>query len=127
MTRVLVADDSETILLLLRRRLGLEGYDVQTVNSGQAVLDRMNGAVAERRPDVVVLDAMMPGKSGIDVLRELRDAGDETPVLILSAHRQSEQLREALKLGADACLTKPIDWDELTTKIDELSEQEEGS
>jgi DNA-binding response OmpR family regulator len=121
MTRVLVADDSETILLLLRRRLALEGYDVQTVNSGQAVLDWLNGSSTGTPPDVVVLDAMMPGKSGIQVLRELRERGDETPVLILSAHRQSDELREALKLGADGCLTKPIDWDELTSKIDELS------
>jgi DNA-binding response OmpR family regulator len=120
MTRVLVADDSETILLLLRRRLELEGYDVQTVNSGQAVLDRVDGAGA-RAPDVIVLDAMMPGKSGIEVLRELRAAGDETPVLMLSAHRQHDELREAMKLGADGFLTKPIDWDELTGKIDDLA------
>ena len=121
MTRVLVADDSETILLLLRRRLGLEGYDVQTVNSGQAVLDRVDGASPGHAPEVIVLDAMMPGKSGIEVLRELRAAGNQTPVLILSAHRQNEELRQALKLGADGCLTKPIDWDELTAKIDEVA------
>jgi DNA-binding response OmpR family regulator len=121
MTRVLVADDSETILLLLRRRLGQEGYDVQTVNSGQAVLDRLDGASPGHTPDVIVLDAMMPGKSGIQVLRELRDAGDKTPVLILSAHRQHDELRQALELGANACLTKPIDWDELTERIDQLA------
>jgi DNA-binding response OmpR family regulator len=122
MTRLLVADDSETILLLLKRRLALEGYEVETAGGGQAVLDILNGSTAASSPDVIVLDAMMPGKSGLDVLRELRQGGNSTPVLIVSAHRQADDMHDAVESGANGCLTKPIDWDELTSKIDQLAE-----
>ncbi|MDX6633219.1 MAG: two-component system, OmpR family, phosphate regulon response regulator PhoB [Solirubrobacterales bacterium] len=118
MTRLLVADDSETIRLLLERRLAIEGYEVESVCCGQDVLDRLDGDEAKPHPDVILLDAMMPGKSGLDVLRELRDHGDTTPVLMVSAHRQLDELRE---LGADGFMTKPIDWDELIAKIEELT------
>lgn len=119
MTRLLVADDSETILLLFERRLEREGYEVQTVRNGQEVLDALD-ATGEA-PDVILLDAMMPGKSGLDVLRELRAAGNPTPVLMVSAHRQVEELGEAEALGAVACLTKPIDWQALLAKVEELT------
>jgi two-component system response regulator MprA len=118
MTRLLVADDSETILLLLQRRLALEGYEVQTASGGQEVIDSLASASPDSAPDVVVLDAMMPGKSGLDVLKEMRGSGNQTPVLIVSAHRQLDQMRD---MGADGCMTKPIDWDELIAKIEELT------
>ena len=84
MIRVLIADDSETILLLLRTRLEMEGYEVLTAADGVEVIEKMSGA--NPAPDILLLDAMMPRKSGIDALRELRAAGIETPVLIVSAH-----------------------------------------
>ena len=121
MTRLLVADDSETILLLMQRRLAFEGYDVQTVSGGQPVIDAVRDAPREDAPDVIVLDAMMPGKSGFDVLRELRDMGSKIPVLMVSAHRHLDELREAERIGADGCMTKPIDWEELIARIEELS------
>ena len=86
MARVLVADDSETILLLLRTQArdgGLRGGDRA---DGQEVVDAMQRAPSAR-PDVLLLDAMMPRKSGIDALRELRAGGVETPALIVSAHQ----------------------------------------
>ena len=92
MATVLVADDSETILLLLRTRLEMEGHEVETAADGQEVIDAIHAA-AERRPDLLLLDAMMPRKSGIDALRELRAEGVETPALIVSAHQDAERRR----------------------------------
>ncbi len=89
MTKLLIADDSETILLLLRTRLEMEGYEVETANDGQEVLDAVHAAVEGAKPDLLLLDAMMPRKSGIEALRELRAEGVETPALIVSAHQDA--------------------------------------
>ena len=78
MTTVLVADDSETILLLMRTRLELAGYDVETAADGQEVTDLVDPS-SDDGPDLLLLDAMMPRKSGIDALRELRAAGARDP------------------------------------------------
>ncbi len=118
MKRVLVADDSETILLLLERRLTLEGYEVTTATDGDQALAAWR---SEPSPDLVLLDAMMPRKSGLDVLREMRAAGDATPVLMVSAHRAAAELRDAEVLGADGTVMKPIDWDDLLEKVAALA------
>src|SRR5918996_1120399 len=86
MVKVLIADDSETILLLMRTRLEMEGYDVVTASDGVEVVEAIRSGTGAA-PDVLLLDAMMPRKSGIDALRELRAAGVQTPVLIVSAHQ----------------------------------------
>jgi DNA-binding response OmpR family regulator len=121
MTRVLVADDSETILLLLRTRLEMEGYEVVTATNGQQVVDTVAGGDPAQRPDVILLDAMMPGKSGIDALQELRGSGVDTPVLIVSAYREQEALGDTARLGADGLVAKPIDFDDLLGRISELT------
>ena len=121
MTRVLVADDSETILLLLRTRLEMEGYEVVTAADGHQVLEALSGDSA--RPDLILLDAMMPGKSGIDVLHELRDEGVKTPILIVSAHREEEGLGDAADLGAAGFVGKPIDFDDLLSRIAKLTQR----
>jgi DNA-binding response OmpR family regulator len=118
--KVLVADDSETILLLLQTRLEMEGYEVQTAADGQEVLDRMRGEGYQ--PDLLLLDAMMPRKSGIDALRELREVGVETPALIVSAHQDRIDPGSADDPGVDGYLTKPVDFEELFTRIGELTD-----
>jgi len=119
MARVLLADDSETILLLLRTRLEMEGHDVETVVDGQGVVDAVRAATAPH--DVLLLDAMMPRKSGIDALRELRAAGVDTPALIVSAHTDGGDGEEHEGLGIAAYVTKPIDFPQLFTLIAELT------
>ena len=121
MTKVLVADDSETILLLLRTRLEMEGYEVSTAADGQEAVDALDGAGPDGQPDLILLDAMMPRMSGLDVLRRLREEGYETPVLIVSAHRAEATLSEAEALGADGCVPKPIDFDDLLGRIAKLT------
>jgi DNA-binding response OmpR family regulator len=124
MTRVLVADDSETILLLLRTRLEMEGYEVVTASDGQQVIDTIAGGDSAQRPDLILLDAMMPGKSGIDALQELRGSGVQTPVLIVSAYSEQEVLGDTARLGADGLVAKPIDFDELFGRIADLTRAE---
>jgi two-component system alkaline phosphatase synthesis response regulator PhoP len=121
MIRVLVADDSETILLLLRTRLEMEGYEVSTAADGQEVVEALAGAGPDQQPDLILLDAMMPRMSGLDVLRTLRNEGRDTPILIVSAHRADETLTEAEGLGADGCVAKPIDFEDLLGRIANLT------
>lgn len=118
MARILIADDSETILLLLRTRLEIEGHEVTTAVDGQEVVDRVDAA---NPPDILLLDAMMPGKSGIDALRELRAAGIETPVLIVSAHTEGDNGVDHAGLSISGYIAKPIDFDQLFAKIAELT------
>ena len=119
MARVLVADDSETILLLMRTRLELAGHDVETAADGQEVTDR----VSESEPDVLLLDAMMPRKSGIDALRELRAAGYEIPALIVSAHQNATDADAPTDLEIAGYVTKPIDFDLLLGAVAELTDK----
>jgi CheY-like chemotaxis protein len=118
MATILVADDSETILLLMRTRLEMAGHAVATAADGQEVLDRIaNGTV----PDLLLLDAMMPRKSGIDALRELRSTGNEIPALIVSAHQNPGDADAPTDLPIDGYVTKPIDFDRLLEIIAELT------
>jgi DNA-binding response OmpR family regulator len=119
MARILVADDSETILLLIRTRLELAGHEVVTAADGQEAVDALSGD--RPAPDLLLLDAMMPRKSGIDALRELRAAGVETPALIVSAHKEGADADGDGELGIAGFVTKPIDFDDLFRRIDELT------
>jgi two-component system OmpR family response regulator len=118
MPTILVADDSETILLLMRTRLEIAGYDVLTAADGQEVVEAVAG---KGMPDLLLLDAMMPRKSGIDALRELRDAGHDVPALIVSAHQNPGDADAPTDLAIDGYITKPIDFDRLLKTIAELT------
>lgn len=120
MATILVADDSETILLLMRTRLEMAGHTVETAADGQEVLDHIAAGVV---PEMLLLDAMMPRKSGIDALRELRGAGWEVPALIVSAHQNPGDADAPTDLGIEAYITKPIDFDRLLETISELTAQ----
>jgi DNA-binding response OmpR family regulator len=119
MARILLADDSETILLLLRTRLEMEQHEVETAADGQQVIDAVRGAATPH--DILLLDAMMPRKSGIDALRELRAEGVRTPVLIVSAHTDGGNGEDHADLAIDGYITKPIDFDRLFAKVAELT------
>jgi len=119
-TRVLIADDSETILLLLRTRLEMEGYEVLAAADGEEVVELMHSAT-EPDPDILLLDAMMPRKSGIEALRQLRAEGVETPVLIVSAHQDEMDAGAPSDVEVSGFITKPIDFDRLFASIAELT------
>lgn len=118
MARLLVADDSETILLLMRTRLEMAGHAVLTAADGQEVLEVV---AASGLPDLLLLDAMMPRKSGIDALRELRAGGAEIPALIVSAHQSPGDADAPTDLAIDGYITKPIDFELLLETVAELT------
>ena len=111
MTSVLVVDDDPAILRALQRNLTARGYEVTSCESGEEALR----VVAERVPDLVVLDLMLPGMSGADVCREIR-AESAVPILVLSARGEERAKVHALHLGADDYLTKPFGMDELLAR-----------
>jgi len=119
MARILLADDSETILLLLRTRLEMEGHEVETAADGQEVVDVAHAAATPH--DIFLLDAMMPRKSGIDALRELRAEGIDTPCLIVSAHTDGGNGSDHEGLEIAGYISKPIDFDQLFTQVAELT------
>jgi DNA-binding response OmpR family regulator len=115
---VLCADDDEDILSLVSLRLERAGYRVARASDGDAAL-----AIArEQHPDLAVLDLMMPRRTGIEVLAELRS--DESTramrVILLSARVRSDDVTRGLHAGADAYLTKPFKAGELVAKVREL-------
>lgn len=120
MTRLLVADDSETVLLMLQRRLEMEGYEVITASDGFQALERLKEA-GKDKPDVILLDAMMPNMSGTEVLEELKSQGSKIPVLMISAHLDANEPDRMRKLGATDCIPKPFEWEDLIGKIEELT------
>jgi len=120
MTRLLVADDSETVLLMLQRRLEMSGYEEQTATDGREVVEMVARAGSDQEPDLILLDAMMPRMSGVDALRELRESGVKVPVLIISAHLDGQEPGRMKAAGADGVVPKPFEWDELIARIEEL-------
>ena len=114
MTRVLVVDDEPAVRTALERALRLEAYDVELAADGQEALDRL---AEGSPPDAVVLDVAMPHVDGLEVCRRLRDAGDRTPVLMLTARDAIDDRVEGLDAGADDYLVKPFSSRELLARI----------
>jgi two-component system response regulator MprA len=111
--RVLLAEDDRAVREALTRALELEGHAVDAVADGGAALD----ALRARRPDVVVLDWMMPVSDGLSVCRAIRAAGDRLPVLILTARGEVRDRVAGLDAGADDYLPKPFALDELLARV----------
>jgi two-component system KDP operon response regulator KdpE len=109
---ILVVDDEPQILRALSTNLRGAGYEVLQAATGEAALS----TAAMRQPDAVVLDLVLPDRSGIEVCRELR-TWSEVPILILSAVGEETQKVEALDAGADDYVTKPFGMDELLARL----------
>jgi two-component system, OmpR family, response regulator len=120
-TRLLVADDSETVLLMLQRRLEMAGYEVITATDGREALAAVEEAGNDTELDLILLDAMMPNVSGIEVLKKLRASGSTIPILIISAHLDAQEPERMKALGADDCVPKPFEWDTLIARIEDLA------
>lgn len=116
MAKILVVDDDPKLLNMLRRTLMYEGFHVVTAGDGNAAL----GQVQSQRPDVIVLDWMMPGLNGIEVMQRLRALNDKTLVLMLTARDAVENRVEGLESGADDYLVKPFAPAELLARIHAL-------
>jgi len=116
MTRVLIIEDEPGLVLALTQRLVSEGYAVEAAADGEEGLARG----ASEAFDVIVLDLMLPRKSGFDVCRDLRQRGVNTPIIMLTARGQVVDRVVGLKLGADDYLTKPFAMMELLARIEAL-------
>jgi two-component system alkaline phosphatase synthesis response regulator PhoP len=114
--RILLIEDEPGLLLTVSDLLTGEGYDVETAEDGEAGLR----AGSEGEFDAIVLDLMLPRKSGLEVCRELRKKGVDTAILMLTARGQVIDRVVGLKLGADDYLTKPFDPAELLARLEAL-------
>ena len=113
---LLIVDDEEKICRVLAEYFALKGYDVSIVHDGEAALARADAA----RPDVVLLDLLMPGMSGMDVLKMLKQRQPRLPVVIVSASDRQEAEQQVLQLGADAYLSKPVNFAALGDVVEKL-------
>jgi two-component system response regulator MprA len=113
MPRVLIVDDEPAVRGALDRALRLERYEIDLAADGREALDRL----ADTRLDAIVLDVAMPGLDGLEVCRRLRDAGDRTPVLMLTARDTVDDRVAGLDAGADDYLVKPFALKELKARL----------
>ena len=111
--RVLVVDDDKAVRESLRRSLEFNGYDVSLANDGAEAL----ALIAATAPDVVVMDVMMPRLNGLEATRALRSAGNDVPILVLTARDAVGDRVEGLDAGADDYLTKPFALLELLARL----------
>ncbi len=112
--RLLLVEDDPTLRQALTFNLAREGYDVAAASDGEAALE----AARNERLDLILLDVMLPGMSGVEVLRALRRDGVATPVIILSAKGDEIDRVVGLKIGADDYVTKPFSRPELLARIE---------
>jgi two-component system response regulator ResD len=112
---VLVVDDEPTIAEVVSRYLERAGYDVRTAGDGPGALE----SASERRPDLVVLDLMLPGLNGLEVMRRLRDLDrDRLAIILLTAKGEESDRVVGLRLGADDYIVKPFSPAELVARVD---------
>lgn len=120
--RILVVEDDAVLLDGLKVGLGLSGFTVDTVATRADAME----ALMSDRFDAVVLDRMLPDGSGLEVLVHLRESGDRTPVLLLTAKDETADRIDGLDAGADDYLGKPFDLDEVAARLRAITRRAEG-
>ncbi len=114
--RILLVEDEPGLVLTLSDLFAAEGYEVESAQEGNLGLEM----ASDSRFDLVILDVMLPGKSGFDICREVRAHGVDVPILMLTARSQVIDKVVGLKLGADDYLCKPFDPAELVARVEAL-------
>ena len=120
---ILVVDDEESITQLVATALRYEGFTVETAESGRAAL----AATAARRPDLVILDVMLPDLDGFEIQRRLAASGEPVPVVYLTARDRTEDRVHGLTLGADDYVGKPFSLEELVARVRAVLRRTRGS
>lgn len=110
--RILVMDDDQDLLRIVRRTLELEGYDAVAASSGKSAL----ALFEEQKPDLVILDIMMPDMDGYQVLKRIRE-NSSVPVIMLTAVREADSVGKSLGLGDDDYIRKPYHTHELIARV----------
>jgi DNA-binding response OmpR family regulator len=121
--RVLLVEDEPGLARALADNLREDGYVTEHATRGDEALD----AILRARPDLVILDVMLPGRSGFEIVRELRDRGERLPVLLLTARGEVTDRIRGLELGADDYLPKPFAMAELLARVRALLRRTDGS
>ena len=116
--KILIADDEPNIVISLEYLMKREGYEVLVARDGTQALE----AILRERPSLVLLDVMMPGKTGFDVCQEVRATPGvkDTPILMLTAKGRDTDIAKGLAMGATAYLAKPFSTKEIAAKVREL-------
>ncbi len=119
--KVLVVDDANDIIELIGYRLKTNGYDVIAANSGEIAMTK----IKKEKPDLVIMDVMMPPPNGFQVCRQIKDDPQyrHIPIVLLTAKSTESDQFWGMEAGADAYLTKPYNPDELLSKVQELLEE----
>ena len=110
--KILIVEDDQDIVELLRYNLEKEGYKCYSANNGAAGLE----IAIKKEPDLIILDIMMPGDDGLTLTKEIRDNSD-IPIILLTAKSGTESKIEGLEVGADDYLTKPFNPKELLLRV----------
>ena len=113
MPKILVVDDEQNMRTGLKDNLEFEGYDVETANDGEQGLKK----ILENSYNLIILDVMMPKKSGFDVCKEVRKSGITTPIILLTAKGEEIDKVVGLEIGADDYVTKPFSLRELLARV----------
>ena len=113
MSKIVIVDDEEQLLRGLTATFNLEGFSVVTHTTGEGAIN----LVLRENPDLILLDVMLPGTSGVDVCRELRRKGIDTPIIMLSARGEEIDRVLGLEIGADDYVTKPFSLRELVARV----------
>lgn len=111
--RVLIVDDEPQVLRALRTALTGNGFAITTASTGEAALDLLSGSL----PDAMILDLNLPGISGLDVVRQVREWAPQLPILVVSVREAERDKVAALDLGADDFITKPFGMEELIARV----------
>jgi len=121
--RILVIEDEASLSMAIRDELEFEGFEASVVEDGIAGLER----ILAEAPDLVILDLMLPGKSGFEICREVRNRGISTPIIMLTARAQEVDRVRGLELGADDYVIKPFSLAELVARIRAVLRRMQGN
>jgi len=118
--KVFVIDDDEFIVTILSKALQIEGYDVLAETN---IFKNITDKIGAYFPDAVLLDNKLPGMSGLDILKEIKESGIDAPIIMLTADDTAETAVKAMKLGAADYLTKPFNIEEMKIVISNIIEK----
>src|SRR6185369_1111979 len=123
LSKILIIEDEPDMVLGLKDNFEFEGYEVVTASDGQAGLEKARAV----KPDLLILDIMLPKMSGLEVCKTLRSEGFEAPIIILTARGQEIDKVVGLELGADDYVTKPFSIRELLARVRAILRRTDGS
>ncbi|HPF21156.1 MAG TPA: response regulator, partial [Syntrophomonas sp.] len=120
--KILVVDDEESLVRLIGYNLAKEGFTILAADDGNVAWQM----IREEKPDLIVLDLMLPGKDGLEICRDLRREDNDTPILMLTAREEEIDKVLGLELGADDYMTKPFSVRELNARVKAILRRNRG-